>query len=178
MNDLVIVYPMKSRTGFIQYLQFVAGSNKGGVAQGDVFNDVFHLGQMTDSRVDYTSAAMTEAAVAGAKFVATWTPVVKGIVDPSTGTAYGAKIVATDVVTSTGVATVTTTYVDFTDGEIAATYFPAAAEGHTVSYKVAYMYDNVIIPQNDLPILNARMEGISLEAKARRIAVYYSQMAA
>ena len=35
-NDLVIVYPMKSRTGFIQYLQFVAGSNKGGVAQGDV----------------------------------------------------------------------------------------------------------------------------------------------
>jgi hypothetical protein len=40
-NDLVIVYPLKSRTGYIQYLQFTAGSNKGGVEQGEVFNDPF-----------------------------------------------------------------------------------------------------------------------------------------
>jgi hypothetical protein len=44
--------------------------------------------------------------------------------------------------------------------------------------KVGYIYDNVVIPQNDLPIVNARMEGIELRAKARRIAIYYSQMAA
>ena len=30
-NDLVIIYPMKSRTGYIQYLKFSAGSKKGGV---------------------------------------------------------------------------------------------------------------------------------------------------
>lgn len=36
----------------------------------------------------------------------------------------------------------------------------------------------MVIPQNDLPILNVEMKGISLQATARRIAIYYSQMAA
>ena len=44
--------------------------------------------------------------------------------------------------------------------------------------KVAYLYDNVVIPQNDLPTLKAEMKSIPLIAKARRIAVYYSQIAA
>ena len=34
------------------------------------------------------------------------------------------------------------------------------------------------IPQNDLPTLNAEVTGIALTAKARRIAIYYSQVAA
>jgi len=38
--------------------------------------------------------------------------------------------------------------------------------------------DNVVIPQNDLPIVNAEMKSISLVAKARRVAIYYSQIAA
>lgn len=44
--------------------------------------------------------------------------------------------------------------------------------------KVAYVYDNVVIPQNDLPMIKAEMKSIALVAKARRIAVYYSQIAA
>ena len=31
--------------------------------------------------------------------------------------------------------------------------------------------DNVVIPQNDLPIVNAEMKSISLIAKARRVAI-------
>lgn len=54
------------------------------------------------------------------------------------------------------------------DGE----YTPAAND------KVRYLYNNVIIPQNDLPLLVAEMDSIALIAKARRIAIYYSQMAA
>jgi len=38
--------------------------------------------------------------------------------------------------------------------------------------------DNVVIPQNDLPIVNAEMKMMPLMAKARRVAVYYSQIAA
>lgn len=38
--------------------------------------------------------------------------------------------------------------------------------------------NNVVIPQNDLPLLVAEMDSIALIAKARRIAIYYSQMAA
>ena len=44
--------------------------------------------------------------------------------------------------------------------------------------KIAYVYDNVVIPQNDLPMVKAEMKSIALVAKARRIAVYYSQIAA
>lgn len=44
--------------------------------------------------------------------------------------------------------------------------------------KVAYVYDNVKIPQNDLPIVNVEMANLPLVAKARRVAIYYSQIAA
>ena len=38
--------------------------------------------------------------------------------------------------------------------------------------------NNVNIPANDLPTLTAKMESMPLLAKARRIAIFYSQMAA
>jgi hypothetical protein len=63
-----------------------------------------------------------------------------------------------------------TEYVELTaaDGKYTA---PAAG-------KVAYVYDNVVVPQADLPMIKAEMKSIALVAKARRIAVYYSQIAA
>ena len=51
-------------------------------------------------------------------------------------------------------------------------YTPVAGD------KVRYIYNNVIIPQDKLPTIKAEMKSISLVAKARRIAVYYSQIAA
>ena len=63
----------------------------------------------------------------------------------------------------------------FADGEWTAVegeYTPKAGD------KVRYEYDNVVIPQNDIPMIKAEMKSISLVAKARRIAVYYSQIAA
>ena len=44
-HDLVIVYPMSSMSGYINYIQYTAGTNKGGMAQGDVLNDPFKLGK-------------------------------------------------------------------------------------------------------------------------------------
>lgn len=159
-NDLVIVFPLKSRTGFIQYLQFTAGSNKGGIKQGDVFNDVFRLGQMTDERVNYTSSSVVEPVEEAGDVTLAWTPVVEGAFVDEAGVVLGTvKFIAEDG---------TISYLEPADGVVA-----VPGKG-----KIAYMYDNVIIPQNDLPILNAHMEGIALSAKARRIAVYYSQMAA
>lgn len=63
----------------------------------------------------------------------------------------------------------------FVDGaweKVEGAYAPVAGD------KVRYEYDNVVIPQNDLPMVKAEMKSISLVAKARRIAVYYSQIAA
>jgi len=181
-NDLVMVWPLKSRTGYIQYLSFTAGSNKGGVNQGDLFNDPFRLGKMDDNRVNYTASLVVDVVTTAGQFTAAWTPVVKGFktilinpADPTSIVEYQENFI--DKYTAAQLATVTyyTYKLIATDGTI--TYVNVIPGDVAVGTKVAYKYDNVVIPQNDLPIVNAHMEGISLEAKARRIAVYYSQMA-
>ena len=170
-NDLVIVYPMKSRTGFIQYLKFTAGTNKGGVAQGALFNDPFKLGDMNESRMNYTAAHVTEDVVAGTGAQAlAWTPVVKGSITEG-GVAYDVKLVkagASDVFGFYNPADK-----KFYSDAGFTTQITVAADT-----KVAYVYDNVVIPQNDIPQLTASLEGIDLSAKARRIGIYYSQLAA
>ena len=63
----------------------------------------------------------------------------------------------------------------FVDGawtKVEGDYTPAAGD------KVRYEYDNVVVPQKDLPMIKAEMKSLPLVAKARRIAVYYSQIAA
>lgn len=187
-NDLVIVYPMKSRTGFIQYLQFTAGSNKGGVEQGEVFNDPFRLGQMTPERVNYTASLVVDPVTEAGKFTPVWTPVVNGF---RTIKVDGVEVEFNDNFinryTKEQLATVATkTYkvvkknVESGEAPIIFVNELNASGGYTVAVgdKVGYKYDNVVIPQNDLPIVNAHMEGIALAAKARRVAIYYSQMAA
>lgn len=148
-NELVIVKPMSSITGYIQYLEFVAGSDKGGVKQGDVFNNPFKLGDMTADRVNYTGQAVVEPIGEEAtSFSPAWTPVVGKIEAHNTEDDAWEEIEAGATI-------------------VAGTYD-----------KARYHYDNVIIPQNDIPTLNARMSSVTLEAKARRISIYYSTMAA
>lgn len=150
-NDLVIVYPLKSRTGYIQYLKFVAGSNKGGVKQGDLFNDVFALGKMTDERMNYTGATVVEKVEEEGKVK--WMQRGKvGIVGDNGEWKEG--------------------FVKKANGE-----FVEVANVH-VGDDVTYIYNNIEIPQEDIPQLTAVMEGMELSAKARRIGIYYSQMAA
>ena len=149
-SELVIVHPMTSISGYITYVKYTAGSNKGQTKQGDVFNDPFRLGKVD---VNYTSQAVVENIdVAATSFAPAWTPVV------------GNKVELRKAEDNTWVEQA------LEDGKV------AIAAG---TYNAArYMYDNVVIPQNDLPIVNAEIASISLIAKARRVAVYYSQIAA
>ncbi|WP_300924739.1 hypothetical protein [uncultured Clostridium sp.] len=154
--DLVIVQPMTSYSGYINYLQYTYGSNKGGAKQGDVINNPFKLGKVD---TEYTSERVAEMVTVGAegKAMLAWAPVVNTeTVKPElVGAAEGATIEVINAKT----------------GEVKIT-------GVTGDVKVRYVYDNIVIPQNDLPILNAEMKMMPLVAKARRIAVYYSQIAA
>ena len=45
-------------------------------------------------------------------------------------------------------------------------------------FAIKYIYNNVAIMQNDLPYITVRTKGIYLMAKARRVAINYSQIAA
>lgn len=155
--DLVLVSPMSSMSGYITYIKYTAGSSKGATTQGDLLNSPFKLGNVDSS---YTSSAVVETFEGdgtATTFKLAWTPVasLKSV------TVAGTDVTKTStIVESTGVVTV------------------AAAPAANAEVRIAYAYDNVVIPQNDLPIINASIENIALVAKARRIAVYYSQMAA
>ena len=156
-NDLVIVKPMPSFTGSIQYYKFVAGSNKGGVKIGDEFNSPFKLSPMTDERMDYTAQAVVDVITPdgdGKAFLA-WTPINLSFAPALVGAPSGATIEV----------------VNWETGEVKVT-------GASGALRVKYLYDQVLIPQHDLPIYNVKVERIALEAKPRRIAIYYSQMAA
>lgn len=164
--DLVKVYPMPSYVGSIAYTQFVAGSNKGETKQGYVFNDPFRLGKAdvnyTSSRVVETLKVATESAALVVNVL--WSPVLV----TAEGKLEGGKIVKVSDNTEI------TEYTATKDGKITIT--SGVTSGDEV--KVGYVYDNVVVPQNDLPLLNMQMNHITLEAHARRIAIEYSQMAA
>lgn len=157
--DLVIVQPMTSFSGYITYVQYTAGSNKGNTKQGDVLNDPFRLGKVDK---DYTSDTVVESFVGDGTvtaFKVMWGPIVTTSVKVLVNGAK--KVVGTD-------------YTVAEDGTIEFTTAPAADD----QIRIGYVYDNIVIPQNDLPIVNAEIKSIALVAKARRVAVYYSQIAA
>ena len=144
-HELVIVSPMSSMSGYITYIEYVAGSKKGQTENGDLFNNPFKLG---DVDANYTSQAVVENVEAG-DFKPAWTPVVENKV-----TFIAANGDETEM--------------ELVDGKV----------NISEPGRVKYQYDNIVIPQNDIPMLRAEMKSIPLIAKARRIAVYYSQIAA
>ena len=159
-SDLVIVHPMTSMAGYISYLKFVKGTKKGESKRGDLVADPFKLGNVD---VNYTSSLVVETVNVvsdGGDVQLAWFPVFDGKDEfgrDFTPSIVGGKGTVTVKNAKEGIVTVS---------------------GVTGEVKIRYAYDNVVIPQNDLPILNAEMANIALVAKARRIAVYYSQLAA
>lgn len=156
-TELVITHAMPTKIGGIQYWKITSGSNKGGIKQGDVFADVFHLGGIGEDRINFTGAPVAEAVALdgeGKAYLA-WTPLSADFAPVLVGAPSGASIEVLDA--ETGAIKVT---------------------GATGTVRVKYVYDNVVIPQNDLPTLSATVDFMPLNAKARRIAVYFSQMAA
>lgn len=185
-HDLVIVHPMSSMSGYVNYVQYTRGSNKGAYVQGDVINDPFRLGSFKESADKKLDTNYTAAKVCEAKQAATaekydvslmWTPVVPTTVEV---VAVGATFrdngegklqeMDGDKVKVGGKEGT----IDYATGAISF----AAATLTAGAVFVNYAYDNVVIPQNDLPIINAEIKAIPLIAKARRIAIYYSQIAA
>lgn len=140
--DLVMVKPMNSRAGYVQYLEYSAGIDKGGVKTGDVFNNPFALGEMTEDRSRYSGSAVVEEVVEAGK---TAFDAVAGTLQKYDGSAW---VDVADVAT-------------LVKGD-----------------KVKYIYDNETIPQSTIPTIRAELKDIALVAKARRLAVYYSQIAA
>lgn len=147
--DLVTVSPMSSMYGNIAYIEYVKGTTKGESTEGDKTNSVYQLGDVDSN---YTGSAVVET-VDGTE---------------TNISALGFKPQAGTLKANTGTDGAWADVTVASDGSISLT-------GAT---KVRYIYDNIEIPQEKLPTLKAELKNIGLEAKARRIAVFYSQMAA
>ncbi len=147
--DLVAVSPMSSISGSIAYMEYQKGTTKGQSTQGDMTNNIWALGNMD---VNYTGNAVVETVTGSETNISAlgFTPIA-GTLQANTGTA-GA-------------------WADVTVGADGAITITGAT-------KVKYLYDNQIIPQEVLPTLKAELKNIALTAKARRIAIFYSQLAA
>lgn len=184
LPEIMLVQPMTSLSGYVTYLRYTAGTTKGGVENGRIFNDPYTLGTMDQDRMRYTSSAIAEkhkiiaSEVSGTnvKFVLDWNPVLS-VKSVELFSDAGELEKTLKIVTGNSPS----------DGEVAITNDGAvnindstATENKIV--KIKYLYDNEIIPQENtptsLPTLRAQMKGINLHAHARRIAVYYSQMSA
>lgn len=167
----------------ITYLRYTAGTNKGGVEDGRLFNSVYRIGNMDEDRARYTSAVISETHKANAEEVAAhsfaldWAPVsdIKSIKIGATVYTVIDSAAAAPAVADTSVKVdALKGIVTFAEGD---TKFVDTAE-----VKVLYAYDNIVVPQTStptsLPTLKAELAHIDLHAHARRIAIYYSQIAA
>lgn len=225
VNDLLMVVPMASFTGYLTYMEFALGTRKGstggmsannygdingqrgdqyfsamsvydpydalneGVDRWDaqnIINSPFTgFGEMDEGRANYTGQAVIENIDrkifdgAGSEledkgiFKPVWTPVVKNAFGP--GKDY--KIIFEDHEEYGQFEE----WVDTTDDRTGRKDVEAKVAAAEVPYdalKIAYKYDNEYIPATQLPTVVGRMKGIALQARVRRIAVYYSQLAA
>lgn len=174
-HDLVIVSPMSSMSGYVTYLQYQAGVAKGDVngptfpgggsgyefatnpantleptEDSTIFNSPFGLGEAHEAYTSNRVVESVEEFVSGTTKVA-WHPVI--IDSVKFLDAQGNELEATGVSVAA-------------DGTVTATVTGTVA-------KIAYAYDNIVVPQEKIPTLKAVMKAIPLIAKARRIAVYY-----
>ena len=164
-NDLVIVHPMSSMSGYVNYIEYQFASNKGDVAQRDLISNPWQFG---DAHEAYTSNRVVESFKADGtakEFTVAWGPVFAN--KDADGKWINTKVFVDGVALDDA---------DFTvDGD---KFTLATAPAADAEVKIAYVYDNVVIPQNDLPMVKAEIKAIPLVAKARRVAIYYSQIAA
>ena len=156
-HDLVIVHPMSSMSGYVPYIEYQYATNKGQTKQGDLISNPFGFGKVDP---DFSAGRVVETVTLGGDGIATlaWAPIYAGPAEDAKAAVVGVPGATVEVV-------------DAKAGKIKVT-------GASGEVKVRYVYDNVVIPQNDLPMIKAEMKNIALVAKARRIAIYYSQIAA
>ena len=161
---------MSSFSGYVAYVRYTAGTSKGQTARDTLINDPFQLGNVD---VNYTGDRVVESLTAGTGNVLAWTPFVHGafpVGDPAV--LYDARVTHSDGTAPTYL------YIKAEDGKLYTTDAYTTEYTASAGDKVAYVYDNIVIPQEKLATVKADVQGIPLLAHARRVAIYFSQMAA
>lgn len=166
LPDLMLTQPMTSITGYVTYLRYTLGVEKGEGTKGRVINAHHRFGTMDENRINYTADRVVDTITEGMTKVA-WHPV-------NLDAGFAFLDADNNIITREVNGKKVPAGVLNADGTF------EAPEG---AVRVRYAYDNIIVPQlgkgnGEIPTLTAEMTHIQLHAHARRIAVYYSQIAA
>lgn len=164
--EIVMVHPMTSWSGYVTYMDYSTGVKKGETPAGKTLNGLFGFGDFNNDRVNYSGTAITETVKVTKG--ATNVPVEWKIASVVAVKLDGTEIKTTDT---------TPTYTINDDGK-GITLSSAVTGDPESTVSILYTYDNVIIPQDKIPTVVGKMNGVSLQAKARRLAIHYSQFAA
>ena len=178
-NDLVIVHPMSSLSGYVNYIEYQYASNKGATKIGDKISNPFGFG---DVDVEFTGDRVSETIASASTVTPGWSPVLKGFFRVITVDGVVEEFDPSKSYTDAELATLARKDVKIVAEAGTVTFADLDANGQVTTTaandRIIYVYDNVVIPQNDLPTIRAEMKSIALVAHARRIAIYYSQIAA
>lgn len=162
-HDLVLVKPLPSFTGVVFYYKFVAGVTKGGVEEGRTLNDPWALGAMDEARINYTSPVVIDSFKGDGsttEFTLTW----KHNLIKTEG--YKPEV-------TVGGEKAEVASFNAEEGKVTLTKAPAK----DAEVKVAYQYDMVTVPQEEIPTIKVVSDSISLTAKPRRVKIFFSQFA-
>ena len=159
---LASVQPLKTEQGYIFYMEYVAGSDKGSISKGTVLVDPFQV----SSQNEYTSDLVTLGTVktnasAGALTLESdaWAPV-KKVFANGTEIATGAEV---------GGATITLT--------VGSTVKAEFSKAPSLDVVITYTYDNVFVP-TEVPLLVPNVIRIPIAAKYRTIKTNHAFQAA
>ena len=154
VNDLLLVQPMSSFTGNLVYMQYGLGEEKGGVGGRNADGSIATItnNPWTLGQHSRERADYTGERVVEVAKAAEFVP------------AWGAP-----------------EFVEYEAEDGSWVKVERDSEGKFAveeGARVRYVYDNIVIPQEKLPTFVGEMKAIPVAAKARRIAVIYSQIAA
>lgn len=156
IEDLVLVQPMSSISGVVAYTKYVYGTDKGDAKSNDEFANPWELQKLNESTVNYTGAPVSETVADGAtEVVVAWTPCFIKDEDGKVieDTVYGIKE-------------------DGSKEQIAVKDGKVSVAGYK---KIAYFYDNEVVPAVDVPSIHVKTAHINLMAKARRVGIEFTQ---
>ena len=145
---------MSAISGNVAYIEYQKGTTKGESTVGDMTNSVWALGTVD---ANYTGQAVVEPvdSFTSGTTAISFAPAVAGSIR-----LLDANGVQVDDADGEHPATADAT------GKVTQTSFKAGKSASDVK-KIAYIYDNVTVPQEKLPTLKAVLKNIPLEAKAR-----------
>lgn len=184
LPEIMLVQPMTSIAGYVTYVRYVASTEKGDMPVGRMLNSPFALGKMDEARQTYTSDVIAETKeitagdVTAKQITVQWFPI-EGVKAIKVTAKADSSVKVIDPATITF--TKDTGVVSLENMKDTAGTAVTIADGDKLS--MLYTYDNIMVPQRvvspkGIPSLKAEMAHVDLHAHARRIAIYYSQIAA